>query len=94
MRVSRNKQQQKLDTAMKANAALYLLDTLAEMLEQIPHVDKRLERAKGRWRRQLLGERNRMLPLVDKAEGLLHNVELTGSGQVHRPESSDRRERG
>jgi hypothetical protein len=23
-----------------------------------------------------------------------HNVELTGSGQVHRPESSDRRERG
>ena len=27
-------------------------------------------------------------------ETLMPNVELTGSGQVHRPESSDRRERG
>ena len=38
-------------------------------------------------REQMLREEAARKPSQD-------NVELTGSGQVHRPESSDRRERG
>ena len=50
-----------------------LLDTLAEMLGQIPHVDARLSRNIRKWHDQLIFERNRMLPLSDKADRLVHN---------------------
>lgn len=63
----------KLDSAMRANAALYLLDTLAEMLAQIPAVDAKLSKNVARWNKQLIAERNRMLPLSDEADRLVHN---------------------
>ena len=74
----RTKALKKLDAAMRANAALYLLDTLAEMLEQIPAVDARLAKNKARWNKQLIAERNRMLPLSDRADRLVHNAEVKG----------------
>ena len=72
-RAPRTAELKKLDAAMHANAALYLLDTLAEMLGQIPHVDARLSRNIRKWHDQLIFERNRMLPLSDKADRLVHN---------------------
>lgn len=78
MREPRTDALKKLDAAMKANAALYLLDTLAEMLGQIPHVDARLSRNVGKWHDQLIAERNRMLPLSDKADRLVHNAKFNG----------------
>ena len=77
-RAPRTAELKKLDAAMHANAALYLLDTLAEMLGQIPHVDARLSRNIRKWHDQLIFERNRMLPLSDKADRLVHNAKITG----------------
>ena len=81
-RAPRTAELKKLDAAMHANAALYLLDTLAEMLGQIPHVDARLSRNIRKWHDQLIFERNRMLPLSDKADRLVHNAELRGAKPI------------
>jgi hypothetical protein len=56
-----------LKNAMDAHAALFLLDTVAETLNQIPHIDNKLSSNVSRWQKQLLSERNRMLPLSDAA---------------------------
>lgn len=80
MSAPRNDALKMLDAAMKANAAVYLLDTMAEMLGQIPHVDARLGRNIEKWRDQLIEERDRMLPLSDKADRLVHNALAQGRG--------------
>ena len=80
MRAPRNSQQKKLDAAMRANAALYLLETMAEMLGQIPRIDSKSKARVEKWREQFITERNRMLPLCDAADDLLHNARLSGAG--------------
>ncbi len=57
----------KLKAAMDAHAALFLLDTIAEMLDQLPHIDNKLSANVSRWQDQLKSERNRMLPKSDAA---------------------------
>lgn len=60
-----------LKNAMDAHAALFLLDTVAEILNQIPHIDNKLSANVSRWQKQLIAERNRMLSKSDAAYNAL-----------------------
>ena len=71
MRKPRTPQQKELDAAMKAQAAMYLLDSIVTLLGSVPQVDVKLSKQCFKWSHQLIKERNRMLPLADAADELL-----------------------
>ena len=75
--------------AAKADAIQARLDAL--MLEYCP--EEMTEAQKANWARHQRPVSEDMQQEINSAL-MGSNVELTGSGQVHRTESSDRRERG
>jgi uncharacterized protein involved in exopolysaccharide biosynthesis len=53
--------------AADAAVALSVLDTAADLLEKLPHIDARLQRLESSVTERLRKERNRMLDVMDAA---------------------------
>ena len=53
------------NAAANANAAIYMLESVASMLEMLPRVDEKLSNTASKWTESIRKERQRMLEIMD-----------------------------